>query len=159
MLVSEIARTKVVTLRDTDTISEAISKLTEHDISGAPVVNESGSLVGILNEVDILKAMKTRYRELKMVYPSIPIMGISFVEQHKRKDVFRALKEITDKKVQELMDTRVLKVYASDPIEDIIPMLTKEKVDLLPVISDKGALVGIVTRGDILEMLVKGNKK
>ena len=46
MQVSEIVRTKVVTLCSTDTISTAINKLTEHDISGAPVVNSNGNVVG-----------------------------------------------------------------------------------------------------------------
>jgi CBS domain-containing protein len=158
MLVSDIVKTKVVTLRDTDTISKAISKLTEHNISGAPVLDESGSVVGILNEVDILKAMKTRYRELKMVYPSIPVMGISFVELHKKKDVYKALKEITEKKVSDLMEKRIPRIMPKDMVEDIIPMMARERGDILPVISESGSLEGIVTRGDILEVLVKGCK-
>jgi CBS domain-containing protein len=158
MKISEIVRTKVITLRDSDSIAKAISTLTEHDISGAPVVDESGNLVGIINEVNILRAMKTIYRELKMVYPSIPVMGISFVELQKRKDVFKALREITDKRVDELMEKNIHKVNEKDLVEDIIPVLTLEKGDMLPVISDKGHLVGIVTRGDVLEVLVNGAK-
>jgi CBS domain-containing protein len=158
MRVSEIVRTKVITLRDTDTISKAISTLTEHDICGAPVVDGGGNLVGIISEVNILRAMKTIYRELKMVYPSIPVMGISFVELQKRKDVFRALKDITDKKVEELMEKNIHKISDKDLVEDIIPILTREKGDMLPVVTDKGTLVGIITRGDVLEVLVEGSK-
>ena len=159
MYVSEIIRTKVITLNKSDPVGKAISTLTEHDISGAPVVDDSGTLVGILSEVDILRAMKTVYRELKMVYPSIPVMGISFVELQRRKDVHRALKEITDKNVEELMERNIHKISETSLVEDIIPVLTRDKRDMLPVVSESGELVGIVTRGDVLEVLVGIKKK
>lgn len=158
MFASDILRTKYVTLRSDDTMSKAINKLAENDLTGAPVVDDDGRVVGILSENDILKAMKTIYRELRMVYPSIPVMGISFIEHKKKKDVFKALREISEKRVDQFMERRFHRVSEHDLIEDIIPALTREKVDILPVISEKGALMGVVTRGDIMGLLVKEGK-
>ena len=51
----EIMTTDVVTVNVDDTIDEAVALLLEHKISGLPVLDAAGSLVGILTEFDLLE--------------------------------------------------------------------------------------------------------
>ena len=60
MLVDEVMTREVITLSADQTISEAVDKMAEKGISGAPVVDDSGQLAGIITENDILNALKTK---------------------------------------------------------------------------------------------------
>ncbi|WP_026953365.1 CBS domain-containing protein [Algoriphagus mannitolivorans] len=55
ILVKDHMSTKLVTFRPSQTIDQVMEELTKRKISGAPVVDESGALVGIISEVDCLK--------------------------------------------------------------------------------------------------------
>jgi CBS domain-containing protein len=156
MKIKEIMTEKVITISPDFTIKDAMLLFAEHRISGAPVVDKENRIVGIVSETDVLKMIKTKNRELKMVYPSIPIMGISFVEIEKQKEVFQALGEVANVKVSEIMTKNVVTVLPTDPMEEIIPLMVKEKVNRVPVVDKDGKLVGIVTRGDILKGLYEG---
>ena len=79
MLVDEVMTAKVITLRDDQTVSEAVQHLAENGISGAPVVDSAGTLVGIVTERDILNALRTKSTSLEMVYPSLSMVSVSFI--------------------------------------------------------------------------------
>ncbi|GMQ30973.1 CBS domain-containing protein [Algoriphagus confluentis] len=55
ILVKDHMSTNLVTFRPEDTIDQVMEILTKRKISGAPVVDESGGLVGIISEVDCLR--------------------------------------------------------------------------------------------------------
>ena len=55
VLVKDHMTTKLVTFHDEDTIDQVMERLTKSKISGAPVVDESGSLIGIISEIDCLR--------------------------------------------------------------------------------------------------------
>ncbi|MBI4362559.1 MAG: CBS domain-containing protein [Euryarchaeota archaeon] len=57
LMVKDVMQASVVTLRPTDTLEAAIRLFTTHRISGAPVVNDSQRLVGVLSEADVLKGL------------------------------------------------------------------------------------------------------
>ena len=67
MKVDDVMTKKVITLKPDQTVSEAVDKLAKHGISGAPVVDGSGAVVGMLTESDILDAIKTRSKRIEMV--------------------------------------------------------------------------------------------
>ncbi|WP_425635957.1 CBS domain-containing protein [Algoriphagus yeomjeoni] len=55
ILVKECMSTKLITFKPDDTIDQVMEVLTKRKISGAPVIDASGALVGIISEVDCLK--------------------------------------------------------------------------------------------------------
>ena len=59
MLVRSIMTDKVIALKLEDTVKDAVEKFAENHISGSPVLDESGNILGILSETDILNALKT----------------------------------------------------------------------------------------------------
>jgi CBS domain-containing protein len=159
MNISEIMTKKVVTLKHTDTIKDAIIKFAQYHISGAPVVDDENNVVGIVSEADILKTLRTRYKELKLVFRSIPMMSVYFTEHPKKKGLSEALKEVYNSPLSKIMKTDVVTINTTDLVEDAIPLMTSKKVNRLPVLDTNKKLVGIVTRGDIIAGLSKISKK
>lgn len=151
--IRDIMTPEVITIGPQMSIKEVMLLFAKHKISGAPVVDENHKIIGVVSEADVLKVIKTKNRELKMVYPSIPIMGISFIEVEKQKEVFEALSEVSHVKISDIMSRHVITVQATDSIEEVIPVMVKQKINRVPVVEKDGTLVGIVTRGDILKGL------
>ncbi len=57
MRVTDVMQTNLRTIRGTDTVGEAIALLAESHVSGVPVVDDHGRLVGVLSNSDILEAL------------------------------------------------------------------------------------------------------
>ena len=64
----------------------------------------------------------------------------------------RMLEDVGSKPVTEIMEKDVYTVSPDDSIEEASTIITKHKVNRLPVI-EKGVMVGIITRGDIIRGL------
>jgi len=152
MLAKDIMAKDVVTLSANETIKEATKKFAEHNISGSPVVDKNDQIIGILSESDILAALKTHYKELKMVYPSMNLIGVSFIELSKQKELFAAFKEVGSTPISDVMQKKVFSVASDEPVEDVIKMMNENNVNRIPVVDNK-KLKGIITRGDIIKGL------
>ena len=59
MKASDLMVTNVATVRPSDTVQNAAELLLKHRISGAPVVDEGGKLVGIISEADLIGGSKS----------------------------------------------------------------------------------------------------
>lgn len=150
MEVRQIMVKKVITLSPTETIKEAVEKFAEHNISGCPVVDENGQVVGIFTETDFLASLKTHQREVRMLYPPYIPIGISFVETKKQKEILSVIKEMSGTKIEKVMKTNVVKVAPEEKIEHALQLMVENKINRLPVVKDN-KIVGIVTRGDLIK--------
>jgi len=139
----------VQALRPTDSLRDAAERLAAHGIGGMPVLDASGGLQGIVTEFDILEAMKTQNRTLRMLMPPQISFGISFVEVLEDREAAKAFAEIGDRPVADVMTTDVAWIAADESLEHAIQLMVHRKVHRLPVV-DGGKVVGVVTRGDIL---------
>ena len=151
MLAKDIMTKDVVTLSANETIKEATKKFAEHNISGSPVVDKNNKIIGILSESDILAALKTHYKELKMVYPST-IIGVHFIELSKQKELFEAFKEVGDTTISDVMQKKVFSVASDESVEAVIKRMNENSINRIPVVDNK-KLKGIITRGDIIKGL------
>ncbi|UCD93064.1 MAG: CBS domain-containing protein [Methanobacteriota archaeon] len=149
MLVKDIMVKEVVVLSPEDTIAKATTKFAENNVSGCPVVDDQGALVGMLSEADILGHLKTQYKRLKMRYPPEIMFGISFQEERKEKEIGQAFDEIGSMKVKDLMRMDVVAATTNDTVEKVVRLMVRKKVNRIPIVQD-GKLVGIVTRGDVI---------
>ncbi len=154
MLAKDIMVREVVTLGPDDTIAHATTKFAEHNISGCPVCDEESVIVGMLSEADILSHMKTQYKSLKMRYPPEVMFGISFEEEKKDREIAQAFEEIGALKVRDLMSRDIFFVTANDSVQRIVRLMVRNKINRVPVV-ENGKLVGIVTRGDVIDGIYK----
>jgi CBS domain-containing protein len=134
--------------------------LAEKDISGVPVI-DSGKVVGIFSEADILKSIKTTKKNMRLVFPSVSSLGIAFQEEVSQREILEAYSEIGHRPVKEVMSKEVVTVGPETPLNEAIVLMVQKEISRLPVV-DKHELVGIVSRGDVIRGLAmehsaKGN--
>ncbi|MFI8708167.1 acetoin utilization AcuB family protein [Bacillus sp. NPDC077411] len=129
MIVEEIMKQNVTTLRPTDTIETALRTLAAHSIRHIPVVNEKYEVVGIISDRDVRDAS-----------PSI-------LDEHVLKD---SLKE----PIERIMKHPVMTCHPLDFVEEIATLFFENKIGCLPV-TKSGKLVGIISESTVLHTLVK----
>ncbi len=122
-----------VSLRTTDSIAKAIDVMKQKKIRRIPIVSDSGKLVGIVSD-----------RDLKDVSPS-RATTLDIWELH----------YVLDKlKLGDIMTKKPWTVTPDMPIEKAALLMLEKRVEGLPVLDARGALVGILTEGDIFRALV-----
>jgi CBS domain-containing protein len=158
MKIREIMTADVQVVHPDESIAEVASRFAEHGIHGAPVVDGQGRLVGIVTESDIIRTTKTKYTTYNMVYPSIHQFGVEFKEGTTYSELSKAFDEVKHTPVSEIMTAAVITASPDDLVEEVAPMMIKNKINRVPVV-ENGKVVGIVTRGDILRGMFKADKK
>ena len=141
----DIMTREVITVSPDDDVQTAANLLLEHHISGLPVIDGNGKVVGVITEADLI----IRDKEFKGPSYINFLDGIIYLENPQRFQ--QQLKKMTEQKVKGLMTTRVFTVEPDTPVEKIVTIITDKKVNRVPVVSPDGKLLGIVTRHDILK--------
>ncbi|KKU72873.1 MAG: CBS domain containing protein [Parcubacteria group bacterium GW2011_GWA2_47_26] len=138
MLVKEVMKIKVVTLDPEMTCREAAEVLLQHKISGAPVVDTRGKLLGVISEKDLFRAIYPNYREFHEGEGAY--LDFEKLEQE--------AKGAGDKKISEVMSSRLIVAAPDTPILQIGAQMIASGIHRVPVV-DNGKLVGMVSRRDI----------
>ncbi len=145
MKASEIMTAPVKTIEPGASIEEAIAVLLSLHVSGLPVADADGRLVGIISEGDFLHRAEIGTSKRKPRWIEFLLgpgeTAESYVMSHGRK-------------VQEIMTREVATVDASASINEVVELMEKRKVKRLPVMSGD-RVVGIITRSDLLRALSK----
>jgi CBS domain-containing protein len=150
--VSEVMTSPVYTLDQDDTLKEAALMLSSTRVSGAPVVDGSGKLVGILTEADILRALESEAEKAKVV----PEAGYAHVLKvlPYREIAPKVLESLARAKVKDAMSKVVVTTTRPTALDEAAREMTERGVNRLPVVEDD-RVVGIVSRADIVRALAK----
>jgi len=154
MRIKEIMNKEVRTVSPDTSLAELAKLFADTGIHGAPVVDAENRLVGIVTESDVLNATKTKYVKYNLVYPSIHQFGMEFKEGVAYEELVKAFDEVKHIPVAQVMTRKVVTACPDDLVEDIAPMMIQKKINRIPIV-DKGKVVGIVAREDILRGLFK----
>lgn len=138
MKVKDIMKTDVYSVRPDDVAMKVAALVCGKKVSGICVVDDSGKLVGIVSEKDVLKAMYPSYEE----FYEYPIAHMDFEKMEER------AVDMSKKPVQEIMTATVITVAPDTPILKAASILIRERIRRVPVV-DQDKLVGIVSQGDI----------
>jgi CBS domain-containing protein len=153
MKVRDVMNPDVVVCSHEDTIGDVARLLKQNNISGLPVVDD-GKVVGIVSEGDLLKLLEVPDRSGLWLPSPFEVFEVPIRELINWEETKRMLDDVGSKPVEEIMNKRVYTVSPEDSIEKASTIITKHKINRLPVI-EGGLLVGIVTRGDIIRGLGK----
>jgi CBS domain-containing protein len=157
MKVRDVMTIDVVTVNEYDTVREAAKILAECNISGAPVLDAEGELVGILTESDILRSVKGAADEVRMVFPSVNPMGIMFELAKGETEIMEAFEEQANTVVMDVMTKNVITCHQNTDLNKVASILVKKGINRLPVVDDEDRVVGIVTRGDIIKAFAQNS--
>ncbi len=143
----DIMTSTVLTVTTETTIKELVDLFSQHNISGAPVVDEAGNLIGIVTENDLIDQTK------KLHIPTvITILDSIFYLENPIK---------MEKEMKKMAGTKVLDIYCPHPvsvkpdstIEEIATIMAEKNIHTLPVLEDK-KIIGIIGKKDIIRTLV-----
>jgi CBS domain-containing protein len=152
--VRDVMTTQVITLKETDTIKQATVLFALHNISGAPVVDDDRHLIGIVSETDILALVMKYQNELSADHPSVYMLSSPMDDSSGDEDVKKAGEAISKTLVKDIMTRTVLTTTPDAKIVDVVEEMIKMTVNRVPVL-EKGILVGIISRGDIIFSIYK----
>ncbi|WP_135609510.1 CBS domain-containing protein [Methanococcoides sp. AM1] len=151
MKVKDIMSSSVIVCSPEDSISSVAQLLKKEDISGVPVVSDS-NVMGIVSEVDLLKLLEIPEHGGLWLPSPFEVIEIPIRELISWEDTKKMLSDVGSKPVSEIMVKDIFTVSLDSSVEDASRLMTKHKVNRLPVL-DGDKLVGIITRGDIIRGL------
>ena len=121
MIARDIMTSNVYTIRPEASAQDAAQLLSQKRISGLPVVNPDGRIIGIVTEADIISKVN---REGLLV--------------------------------ADIMSHEVIAVEEETSVSEIASLLANRRIKRVPVV-EKGMLVGIVSRADIVNAVAQGH--
>jgi CBS domain-containing membrane protein len=140
VLVKDIMMTTVVSVRRNADLHEAARLLSEHRISGMPVVDENNRVIGVISEADVLT-----------------LAGMK--REHTFKDILRNIlgepvpARSGGNKVEDVMSFPPITSKADDEVMEVAKILEERRIKRLPVVDNDGRLLGIVSRADIVRAI------
>lgn len=146
--VKEVMTPAVVKLEKDATLCEATTLMSLNKVSGAPVVDHEGRLVGVLSESDVLEFAASK-EGVGLEVGQLSVASLPYDRLVRDEILCRRYKSVGEAKVSDVMSTEVVTIDAGEDIEKALETMVRMGVNRLPV-NDGGKLVGIVTRQDIL---------
>ena len=115
---------QVVVAKQNTNAEQISARLLAGEFNGLPVVDNNGSVVGIVTAIDILKAIRDEGGN----------------------------RQLNTMVAKDIMSPDPSVVTKGAPIEDVIDIMVKKQIELVPVVEDDGSkkLIGVVARLDIL---------
>ncbi|MCD5323886.1 MULTISPECIES: acetoin utilization AcuB family protein [Pontibacillus] len=129
MLVEEVMKTEVISLRANETIETALKLLNDHHIRHIPIVDEHHHVIGIVSDRDVRDASPSVFQ----------------IEQDK---------EALQNTLESIMSSPVITAHPLDFVEEIASIFYEHEIACVPV-TKANKLVGIITEKDMLYTMIQ----
>lgn len=144
MNAGDIMTVGAATVRPDDTVGEAARMMLQYQISGLPVVDDNGRLVGIVSETDFLRrselGTERRSNWLELLVGSGP-QAEAYIRSH-------------GQKVSDVMTRDVVTVRPDAPVREIVELMERHGIKRLPVVEGP-KVVGMVSRANLIRILAR----
>jgi CBS domain-containing membrane protein len=140
VLVREVMTKNVIKIRENAEINEVTTLLSEHRISGLPVVDGQDHVIGMITEADVLA-----------------MAGMN--KRHAFKDVIRHLLgeplpgPKQSKCIRDVMTSPATTTGPEVDIREVASTLDEKRIKRLPVVDERGRLIGVISRADIVRAI------
>jgi CBS domain-containing protein len=138
----------VITVKPSATVQEVAKLLLERRISGVPVVDDQGKIVGIVSEGDLMHRAEAgterRHSWWLQGFMGDEALAAEYVRAHAHK-------------VADVMTRNVISASPDTPLHEIAALLEKNSIKRVPIVKD-GYLVGIVSRANLIQAVASGRK-
>ncbi len=141
-----MSRDPIVVRRETP-LQEAIQILAEKRISGLPVVDDAGKLVGIISEADLM------WQETGITPPAYIMFLDSVIYLQNPATYERDLHKALGQNVGDAMSKNPITTKSDTLLKQAAKIMSDRNVHRLPVLDSEEKVVGILTRGDIIRAM------
>lgn len=148
MKVKEIMTRKVISVKPEDNALDSLNTLLMMQISGLPVIDEKGIILGMFTEKEIL---------VKILPSYVGNVGVFRYEENP-KAVKLKVAALRFLKVKDLMRKEVVNVDEDTALCEVARIMLTQKARRIPVLNAAKKVVGIVARIDVVKALFKEYK-
>src|SRR4030043_771642 len=138
LLAKNIMIKKVITIKKEASIEKLSELLLKNKISGVPVIDDDGKMVGIATEGDLI------IRDSDLHFPRYFKLLDSIIYLESLNKFKRNLTKYLGTKVEDVMTSKVWAVSEDTPVSEVANIMIRKNVNRVPVLDD-GNLVGIIT--------------
>jgi len=144
----DIMTRNVVTVKPETSIEELATLLVKNEISGVPVLDDAGSLFGIVTENDLIS------RNKRLHIPTVVSFLDAAIYLESSRKFEDEVRRVAATKVGDICSRKVVTIAEDFTVVDIATIMTEKKVHLLPVIKE-GKVVGIVGKRDMVKAVAR----
>jgi CBS domain-containing protein len=150
MQARDVMVSPVITIKPSASVKEVAQILLENKVSALPVVDDSGKLIGIVSEGDLMRRTDLgteRHRSwwLVALFADTDALAAEYVKQH-------------GAKVEDVMTRRPITAGPEVPLNEIAGLLERHSIKRVPIV-ENGALVGIVSRANLIQALAGDRRR
>ena len=148
MNVADIMTSNPITVQSATPVEEVARLLLHHQISGMPVLDANGRVIGVVTEDDLI------VRNANLHLPTFLNFLDGFFPVRGEHEFQEELRRITATAAREVMGERLYTIAADADVADAATLMHEKNANPLPVVAN-GLLVGVVTRADIIGLMVR----
>lgn len=144
MKAADVMSAPVISVKPGTPVLEAVHLMLQNGISGLPVVDEAGRLVGLVTEGDLLRRGETgteRHRPRWIEFLRSGRLAEEYTRSHARK-------------VEDVMTAKIVTASEDTPLDQVVDLMERRRIKRVPILRD-GKAVGIVSRSDLLRALAR----
>jgi CBS domain-containing protein len=146
--VKDVMTTRVVAVPQDATFKDIVALLSEHRVSAFPVLDEEGKVVGVVSAGDLLS------KEALVAAVGAQVARLGRVPGSPFQGDFAKAAAVT---AADLMTKPPVTIGPDEPVSHAARLMYARKVKRLPVVDDRGRLVGIVSRADVLSVFSRSD--
>jgi CBS domain-containing protein len=143
----DIMTRDVISVQNDTSVADLARLLTENNISGAPVLDASGQVIGIVTESDLIDGSK------KLHIPTVLTILDSFLYLESPAKMEEEMKKIAATKVVDICSSLITTIPPDMPLDEIATIMAEKNIHTLPVL-DNNKLVGVIGKKDIIKTLI-----
>jgi CBS-domain-containing membrane protein len=148
LIAADIMSSQVISIRPDDTVRNLAELLTIHRISGVPVLDEDGKLLGVASQSDLVAQNK-----LPHVPQAITLFDwVIYLEGMGR--LKAEMSKMSGTLVRDVMSREIVTVAPNTTLEEVATIMSEKKVHTIPVM-EGGRLVGVIGKLDVISSLLR----
>lgn len=147
---SDVMNPRVLTVQEDMTVRELANYLVDHEISGAPVVDGSGKLLGVVSVTDIARVLAKEPLDGE----GSDFFASEWEEGVSREELGELALDQAEVTVAEIMTPNVYTVSEETPVSEIAETMIESHVHRL-LVTREDRVVGIISTSDLLGLLVE----
>ncbi len=146
-IVADVMSHSPIVVRAETPLKEAVQIIAERRISGLPVVDDVGKLMGIISETDLM------WQETGVTPPAYIMFLDSVIYLQNPATYERDIHKALGQTVGEVMSKNPVTITPDKTVKEAAQLMHDRSIHRLPVLDSEGQVVGILTRGDIIRAM------
>ena len=148
LLAQDIMTKDVITVHPQTPVRELATLLLNHKISGVPVVDEAGKVLGVVTESDLI------FQNKKVHLPTAVAILAAFLFLDRPEQLEQEMKKIAGSMACDICSAELISVTPETPLDELATLMAEKKIHTLPVL-DGGKLAGVIGKSDIIRTIAQ----